>query len=92
MTKVLRLYKHHADILKKLTVSGLDRQSPSNTGTDFFSLSFEQAGNVTKKVRKARNADVSASTSAATSRPVTFQPENIWDLPTIEKFLQIIYE
>ncbi|XP_037050583.1 Fanconi anemia group I protein isoform X1 [Bradysia coprophila] len=68
LIKLLRLYKHHAAIFKKLT-----------------------AANVTKKARKGRNADTTANTSAAV-KAVHFQPENIWDLPTIHMFLQIIYE
>ncbi|KAJ6650095.1 Fanconi anemia group I protein [Pseudolycoriella hygida] len=49
------------------------------------------AANATKKVKKGRNAADATNNTSVTQKPVVFRPENIWDLLTIEKFLQLIY-
>lgn len=48
-----------------------------------------------KAGRKAANNETIASTAAAgasSAKSLSFRPENVWDLATVERLLRIVFE
>lgn len=67
----------------------------SNSYVFLLNLMFLKAANAPKKGKKGGRKDVthaSGTASQAISKPVPHQPENIWGLATMERFLRILHE